>query len=69
MWHESGDRRQYRSWKSRIQVITVGRKISVTVPFPEDVTELLVDMSDEDFKIGVAEDEDKADFSDDDENI
>ena len=40
----------------------------VTVPFPEDITELLVDMTEEELEAGVAEAEDKADFSDDDED-
>eukprot|EP00794_Sanderia_malayensis_P000672 gene671-biopygen976 len=41
----------------------------VTVPFPEDITELLVDLPDEDLESRVAEAEDEADFSDDDEDI
>ena len=40
----------------------------VTVPFPEDITELLVDMTEEELEAGVAEAEDEADFSDDDED-
>ena len=34
----------------------------VTGPFPEDITELLVDMREEEFEAGVAEAEDEADF-------
>lgn len=40
----------------------------VTVHFPEDITELLVDMTEEHFEAGVAEAEEEADFSDDDED-
>ena len=40
----------------------------VTVPFPEDITELLVDMTEEEFEAEVAEAEDEADCSDDDED-
>ena len=36
--------------------------------FPEDITELLVDMTEEEFEAGVAEAEVEADFSDDDED-
>ena len=40
----------------------------VTVPLPEDITELLVDMTEEEFEAGVAEAEDEADVSGDEED-